>query len=78
MTAQQRTEHRDLYNQLRLALVYPGESIAGVTKPYAPVNKDNWTWEMAMASEDTPDIAALRLDGKLSWLLLGKHRQAVA
>lgn len=54
MTAQQRTEHRELYNQLRLNLVYPGDSIAGVTKPYAPVNHDDWTWEYMLAAPPTP------------------------
>lgn len=79
MTYEQRQQHRELYQQLRLAITFPGDTFAGeYRKPFTAVCKDDWTWEMAMASEDTPDIAALRLDGKLSWLLLGKHRQAVA
>jgi len=39
MSSQQKTEHRDLYNILRLRLLNPGESLAGVRKHYRPVNK---------------------------------------
>lgn len=69
---------QELYTQLRLALLEPGEEWRGYRRPYAPVNKDNWTFDYAMTQPDTPNIAALRLNGKLSWLLMGKHRQAVA
>jgi hypothetical protein len=53
---------RLLYNQLRLALVYPGDSIAGVTKPYTPVNYDKWslTFDDLIASPATPRIAYLQ------------------
>lgn len=57
MNAQQRHEHREFYNQLRLAIVFPGDTVAGVTRRYEPVNKDSWTWEDAMSAPDTPDIA---------------------
>lgn len=57
MNTQQRHEHREFYNQLRLAIVFPGDTIAGVTKPYTPVNQDDWTWEDAMSAPDTPYIA---------------------
>lgn len=41
--------------------------------------KDGWTWEDAMASADTPDIAARRGVRETSFLfLLGKHHKAVA
>lgn len=57
MNTQQRHEHREFYNQLRLAIVFPGDTIAGVTKPYTPVNKDNMTWDELMQTPDTPYIA---------------------
>lgn len=60
MTAQQRHDFREFYNQLRLAIVFPGETLAGVTKPYTPVNKDAWTWETAMSAPDTPMVAQHR------------------
>ena len=64
----------ELYQRLRFAMLSPGESIGGQRKPYVPVNKDNWTWEDAMASEDTPDIAARRGKRETSFLfLLGRH-----
>ena len=66
---------RILYNQLRLNLAYPGEVVGGERRPYTPVNKDHWTWENAMAAPDTENVATHRLDGKLSWLVLGKYRQ---
>lgn len=71
MNAQQRHEHREFYNQLRLALVYPGDTIAGVTKLYTPVNKDNWTWEMAMSAPDTPTVARERRYEKTMWFSVG-------
>lgn len=74
MTNIQRTAHRELYNQLRLALVYPGESLAGVTKPYAPIDKWALSWEELMQCPDTPDIAARRNVRQTSFLVrLGRH-----
>lgn len=58
---------RALYNQLRLAIAFPGETIAGVTRLYEPVNKDDWTWEMALA-DDTPPAYP---ESKCMWLLIG-------
>lgn len=74
MTSAQKQQFREIYNQLRLAIVYPGETIAGVTKLYAPVNKDNWTWEMAMSAPDTPTIARYRQTRETSmWCGIGVH-----
>lgn len=69
MTDLQRQQHRDLYQQLRLALVMPGESIGGITKPYAAVNRDDWTWDMAIAAPPTPRIAYLQRRYPLAGLL---------
>lgn len=79
MTAAQKAQHRQLYNQLRLALVYPGESIAGVTKPYTPIDKWSLSWDELMALPDTPDIAARRNTRQTSmWFRIGKHEQVVS
>ena len=62
--AQRNTEAgRILYNQLRLNLAFPGETVAGeVRKPYTPVNYDKWglSYDELMACPDTPRIAYLR------------------
>lgn len=71
MNAQQRHEHREFYNQLRLAIVLPGDSIAGVTKPYTPVNKDVWSFDFAMTQPDTPAVAQGRRYEKTMWLMIG-------
>lgn len=71
MNAQQRHEHREFYNSLRLATVFPGDTIAGVTKAYTPVNKDNWTWEQAMSAPDTPAVARERRYEKTMFALIG-------
>jgi hypothetical protein len=68
MNAQQKAAHREFYNQLRLAIVFPGDTIAGVTKPYAPVNKDEWTFDFAMTQPDTPAVAHLRTRERRMWL----------
>jgi len=60
MTAQQRTEHRDLYLQLRLNLALPGETVGGVRKPYTSVNKDDWTFDYMLTQPNTPRIAYLQ------------------
>lgn len=65
----------ELYTQLRLALLEPGEEWGGYRRPYTPVNKDNWTWEDAMRSEDTPDIAA-RCNRRQTSFLVGLGRYA--
>lgn len=39
MTTQQKQDCREVYNRLRKQLMLPGESLAGVRRKYAPVNK---------------------------------------
>lgn len=58
MTAQQRADHRDLYNQLRLNLAFPGETVAEVVKPYV----DKWalSYDELLLTPDTPRVAYLR------------------
>lgn len=74
MNAQQKQAHRDFYNQLRLAIVFPGDSIAGVTKAYAPVNKDTLTWDELMATPDTLTVARYRQTRETSmWCGIGVH-----
>lgn len=60
---------RLLYNQLRLALVYPGETIAGVTKPYAPVDKWALSFDELIAAPPTPRIAYLQARYPLAGLV---------
>lgn len=72
MTAAQKAQHRELYNQLRLAIVLPGETVAGVTKPYAPVDKWSLTWDELMVCPDTPAVAHLRCYEKTMFLRMGK------
>lgn len=72
MSDQQKRDHRDLYVQLRLNLIMPGEEIAGQRRPYTPVNRDDMTWEMAMAEPDVPPL------GKLFWFALGRFEQPKA
>lgn len=73
MTAQQRHEHREFYNQLRLAIVFPGDEVAGVTKAYTPVNKFEMTWEELMLTPDTPAVARYRQTRETSmWFAIGQ------
>lgn len=53
---------QELYTQLRLALLEPGEEWGGYRRPYAPVNvnKDDWTFDYMLTQPDTPRIAYLR------------------
>ena len=51
---------RTLYNQLRLQLSFPGETIAEVTKPYAPVDKWTLSYDDLIAAPPTPRIAYLQ------------------
>ena len=60
MTYAQRQQHRELYQQLRLNLAFPGEVIGGERKPYAPVNKDEWTFDYMLTQPNTPRIAYLQ------------------
>ena len=48
---------RLLYNQLRLNLSFPGEVVATVRKPYAPVDKWSLSYDELMQTPDTPYIA---------------------
>lgn len=60
MTTKQRNENRQLYNQLRLAISFPGEIVGDMRRKYQPVNKDGWSWETAMSAPDTPMVAQHR------------------
>lgn len=71
MTAQQRHEHREIYTQLKLQLVDPGDSFAGVRKVYAPVDRYTLTWDQLMATPDTPTVARERRYEKTMFALIG-------
>lgn len=73
MTPAQIAQHPDIYRQLKLALVYPGDSLAGARRAYADVNKDDWTFDFALTQPDTPRVAHLRKYEATMWLRLGKH-----
>lgn len=74
MNAQQRLEHRETYNQLRLAIAFPGETVGAVTKPYRPVDKWTLTYDELMACPDTPTIARYRATRETSmWCAIGVH-----
>lgn len=60
MTATQKAQHRELYNQLRLAIAWPGDEVADTRRLYSPINKDEWTWDDAMQAEDTPAVRHAR------------------
>ncbi len=64
---------RQLYNQLRLGLVFPGETIVDSRRRYTPVNKDMWSWEDAMSAPDTATVANLRRYEKTMWFAIGVH-----
>lgn len=65
---------RILYNQLRLSLIFPGETIGEQRRPYAPVNKDDMTWDELMTCPDTPTIARYRATRETSmWFAIGVH-----
>lgn len=73
MTTQQKTDFRQVYNQLRLAIAFPGDDVAGLRKPYAPVNRDALSWDEIMLTPDTPAVARLRRYEKTMWLSVGVH-----
>jgi hypothetical protein len=74
MTAQQRTDHRQIYNQLRLAIAFPGDTVGETRKAYAPVDKWALTWDELMATPDTPAIARYRATRETSmWCAVGVH-----
>jgi len=62
MTAQQRADHYETYQQLRLALILPGETIGEERRRYTPVNYDKWTlsYDDLIAAPPTPRIAYLQ------------------
>jgi hypothetical protein len=68
MTALQKAQHTEIYTQLRLQLLDPGDTYAGVRKVYQPVNKDDWTFDYAMTQPDTPAVAYLRARERRMWL----------
>lgn len=60
MSYEQRQQHRELYQQLRLAIAFPGDTIGEVTKPYAPVDKWALSYDELLLTPDTPRVAYLR------------------
>lgn len=75
MNAQQIAQHPEVYQQLKLALTFPGETIAGVRRAYTDVNKDDWTFDFALTQPDTPRVAHLRKYEATMWLRIGKYEQ---
>ncbi len=73
---EQRQQHREIYNQLRLQLAFPGDVVAEIRRPFQPVNRDDWTWEDAMRADTPSSVRAT--PGKLLLLTLGRFGQAVA
>lgn len=69
MTYEQRQQHRELYQQLRLAIAFPGDTIGGVTKPYAPVDKWALSFDELLAAPPTPRIAYLQARYPLAGLV---------
>lgn len=76
MTQQQIADHPDVYRQLRLALIDPGESLVGARRAYADVNKDDWTFDFALTQPDTPRVAHLRKYEATMFLRLGTYSNA--
>ncbi len=70
----------ELYTQLRLALLEPGEEWRGYRRPYAPVNYSKWdmTYDELMACPDTPDIAYYRTRYEYGSMATVGMRRAVA
>jgi len=64
---------RLFYNQLRLTLVYPGDTIGGQRRMYEPVNKLEPTWDELMLLPDTPTVARYRLTRETNmWFALAE------
>ncbi len=59
---------RLLYNQLRLAIVYPGETVADMRRKYEAVDKTDWTFDYAMTQPDTPMVTYHRARERRMWL----------
>lgn len=62
MTTEQKQQFRQIYNQLRMNLSFPGEVIADTRRKYAPVNvdKSDWSFDYALTQPDTPMVAQHR------------------
>lgn len=71
MTAQQKIDFREIYTQLKLQLVDPGDSFAGVRKTYAPVDRYALSWDALMLTPDTPAVARERRYEKTMWFSVG-------
>ena len=71
MTAQQITQHRDVYERLRALTFAPGDSYwhngECVRRPF--INKDDMTFDELLACPDTPRIAYLRSRYSLAGML---------
>lgn len=74
MSAQQKIDFREIYTQLKLQLLDPGDSFAGVRKTYAPVDRYTLSWDQLMATPDTPTVARYRQTFETSmWFAMGVH-----
>lgn len=74
MSAQQKIDFREIYTQLKLQLIDPGDSFAGVRKTYAPVDRYALSWDQLMATPDTPAVARYRATRETSmWCGIGVH-----
>lgn len=74
MTALQRAQHPEIYTQLRLQLLDPGDSYAGVRKIYTPIDRYALSWDELMQTPDTPAVARYRLTRETSmWCAVGVH-----
>lgn len=73
MSAQQKQTHRQLYNQLRLAIAFPGKIVGETRKAYTPVDKWALTWDELMQTPDTPTVARYRATRETSmWFAIGR------
>ena len=70
MTALQRAQHPEIYTQLKLQLLDPGDAYAGFRRSYQPVNvdKSGWSFDYALTQPDTPAVAYLRARERRMWL----------
>lgn len=73
MTTQQKKDFRQIYNQLRLSLAFPGEAIAETRKVYQPLDRYALTWDQLMLTPDTPTVARYRQTRETSmWFAIGQ------
>lgn len=74
MTALQKAQHPDIYTQLKLQLLDPGDSFAGVRKIYQPIDRYALSWDQLMQTPDTPTVARYRQTRETSmWFAIGVH-----